>query len=317
MLPALTGPRREDGKMEKGQRGWKEKMSRALVWTLVLWLGLAATAAFAQEPAVTTGAATTEAADNSFWGFLAQIWRNLFNSRGLLNTLAKPEFAIAAFIALNVIVFTETGLLIGFFLPGDSLLVTAGVACYMANREVPGSWNLSLLLITLCISAIVGDSVGYSIGYKTGHRIFSREKSWFFKKEHLLKAQEFYEKHGGKTIILARFMPIIRTFAPVVAGVARMDYRRFVFFNVIGGVGWVLSMVLIGFYLTAFINPAFRTLLGNPHFDVKDHIEKVVIVVVLLSISPAFIMWARKKWGGKPQSPPAAQPQAEFAQAAK
>ena len=103
------------------------------------------------------------------------------------------------------------------------------------------------MLSTLCLSAIVGDSVGYSIGFKTGPKIFRREKSLFFNKDHLLKAQQFYERHGGKTIILARFMPIIRTFAPVVAGVGRMEYRRFLFFNVFGGIGWVCSMVLIGY----------------------------------------------------------------------
>jgi membrane-associated protein len=272
----------------RGQWGWK--VIRALAWALVLWVGLAATASWATEAAPAAGP-TVQASEEPGDSFFTQIVRNLFNSRGLLNTLAKPEFAIAAFVALNVIVFVETGLLVGFFLPGDSLLVTAGVACYMAD------WNLPLLLATLCVSAIVGDSVGYSIGFKTGPRIFNREKSWLFHKEHLVKAQEFYEKHGGKTIILARFMPIIRTFAPVVAGVARMDYRRFLFFNVIGGVSWVLSMVLIGYYLTLFINPALQALLGNPNFDVKDHIEKVVIVVVLLSISPGIYVWLKKRWG--------------------
>lgn len=288
--------------MDRIERGWKEKTVRVLGWTLVLWLGLAA-AAYAQgEPTgVSPGLFAQASPDNaaqggkSFWLLLLE---NIFNSRGLLNLLARPEFAIAAFVALNVIVFVETGLLVGFFLPGDSLLVTAGVACYMAD------WNLPLLLVTLCISAIVGDSVGYSIGWKTGPRIFNREKSWLFHKEHLVKAQEFYEKHGGKTIILARFMPIIRTFAPVVAGVARMDYRRFLMFNVLGGIGWVLSMVLIGYYLTLFINPMFQTLLGNPEFDVKDHIEKVVILVVLLSISPGIYVWAKKKWGSKPAATP-------------
>src|SRR5262245_7575051 len=225
--------------------------------------------------------------------FFIQILTNLFNSRALLNILSRPEFEVAAFIALNVIVFVETGLLIGFFLPGDSLLVTAGVACYLAG------WNLPLLLVTLCASAIVGDSVGYSIGLKTGPRIFNREKSWLFRKDHLIKAQEFYERHGGKTIILARFIPIIRTFAPVVAGVGRMNYPRFLAFNIVGGIGWVLSMVLIGFFLTRFINPALQPILGET-FDVQDHIEKVVIIVVLLSISPGIYVGIRSKLAKKP-----------------
>src|SRR6202022_4618639 len=136
-------------------------------------------------------------------------------------------------------------------------------------------------------SAVVGDSVGYYIGYRTGPRIFSREKSLLFHKDHLLKAQQFYERHGGKTIVLARFMPILRTFAPVVAGVGRMDYRKFLFYNIFGGIGWVGSMLLIGFYLTRMIDPPLRALLQQPDFTVRDHIEKVIIVVVLLSISPA------------------------------
>ncbi|MBI3411089.1 MAG: VTT domain-containing protein [Planctomycetes bacterium] len=234
--------------------------------------------------------------------FVIAIVTNLFNSRALLNILSRPEFALAAFITLNVIVFVETGLLFGFFLPGDSLLVTAGVACFLAG------WNLPLLLATLCVAAIVGDSVGYSIGLKTGPRIFNREKSWLFRKDHLIKAQEFYERHGGKTIILARFIPIIRTFAPVVAGVARMKYPRFLAFNVVGGVGWVLSMVLIGYFLTRFINPALRPFLGD-NFDVQDHIEKVVIIVVLLSISPGIYVWLRSKLAKKPA--------AEYAEAGK
>src|SRR4029079_4968695 len=134
------------------------------------------------------------------------------------------------FVVLTVVIFTETGLLVGFFLPGDSLLVTVGLVCAAPTCE----WSLPLLLAILCTAAVVGDSVGYSIGYKTGPKIFNREKSWFFHKDHLVLAQQFYEKHGGKTIILARFMPILRTFAPVVAGVGQMEYRRFLFYNVFG-----------------------------------------------------------------------------------
>src|SRR5262249_23945114 len=128
--------------------------------------------------------------------FLDDLLRNIFtfDSRGLLRTLGQPRYSIPAFIALNVIVFVETGLLVGFFLPGDSLLVITGMIC--STPEC--GWNVPLLLLTLCISAIVGDSVGYSIGLKTGPKIFSREKSFFFNKDHLLKAQEFYQRHGGK-----------------------------------------------------------------------------------------------------------------------
>lgn len=273
--------------------GRSKTWARLLAWSLLL-LVLLTSAAHAES--TVEGAIDADPAEKP--SFFMQILQNLFNSRGLLNTLKQPEFTVAAFIALNIIVFVETGLLIGFFLPGDSLLVVAGVVCFLAG------WNLPLLLATLSVSAIVGDSLGYSIGYSTGPKIFNREKSWLFKKDHLLKAQEFYEKHGGKTIILARFVPIVRTFAPVVAGVGRMNYRNFLFFNVIGGGGWVFSMVLIGYYLTTLINPMFRNLLGNPAFDVQDHIEKVVIVVVLLSISPGILMWLKAKLAKKAEPKP-------------
>jgi membrane-associated protein len=277
-----------------GARGY-ETAVKAMSALLLVCIVLAITATYALAQA--TGTEQTPAAEEP--GFISQILSNLFNSRALLTILSKPELTVAAFIVLNVIVFIETGLFC--FLPGDSLLVTAGVACYLAD------WNLPLLLATLCAAAVLGDSVGYAVGWKAGPKIFNREKSWFFNKEHLHKTHAFYEKHGGKTIILARFMPIVRTFAPVVAGVARMNYRKFLFFNVIGGVSWVLSMVLIGFSLTKTVNPIFRELLGNPQFDVQDHIEKVVILVVLLSISPAIYVWLRKK-----KTPPAVPPVREL-----
>lgn len=220
---------------------------------------------------------------------ILDVFRNLLNTPALMDTLGKPEMTVAAFIALNIIVFTETGLLIGFFLPGDSLLVTAGLVAYSTG------WNIPLLIGTLCASAIIGDSVGYMIGYRTGPRIFNREKSFFFRKDHLLAAQAFYEAHGGKTIVLARFMPIIRTFAPVVAGVGRMDYRRFVFFNIFGGVAWVVSMILLGYMLPTLIDPMFKRLLGE-QFEIRNHIEKVIVIVVLLSISPAIVAWVRARF---------------------
>lgn len=218
------------------------------------------------------------------------ICRHLFSSRELLEALGRPEYMVAAFIVLSLVVFTETGLLVGFCLPGDSLLVTAGLVCYNSG------WSLPILLGTLCMAAIIGDSVGYYIGFKTGPKIFRREESLLFAKDHLLKAQAFYERHGGKTIILARFIPILRTFAPVVAGVGRMEYRKFVFFNVFGGIGWVTSMILVGYFLTPAIDPAFQSLLRNPEFTVRDHIEKVIIIVVLLSISPGIWAWVRTRF---------------------
>ena len=148
---------------------------------------------------------------------LRQLALVLFDSQALMQTLGRPEFLVATFVMLTAIIFTETGLLFPF-LPGDSLLVTAGVVFHnLITVQNCSPWTLPLLLVLLSAAAVVGDSVGYSIGFKAGPRIFKREKSFFFRKDHLLAAQRFYERHGGKTIVLARFMPILRTFAPVVA----------------------------------------------------------------------------------------------------
>lgn len=188
---------------------------------------------------------------------------------------------------LVAIVFTETGLLVGLFLPGDSLLVTAGL---VASAGALNIWWLNLLLIA---AAIVGDSTGYAIGYRVGPRIFVREKSLLFNPQHLVRTQEFYERHGGKTIVLARFVPIIRTFAPVVAGVGRMVYGRFFFYNVFGGVGWVVSMTWAGY------------LLGRSIPNIEQYTHLVVLVVIGLSVLPLVIELAkarRKKPGAVPSA---------------
>jgi len=187
-------------------------------------------------------------------------------------------------LMLVAIVFAETGLMIGFFLPGDSLLVTAGIFAAAGHLDIVG------LLLWVTLAAVVGDQLGYYIGYRTGPRIFRREDSLLFKREHLLRAKAFYEKHGGKTIILARFIPIIRTFAPVVAGVGQMEYRRFVTFNVVGGALWVWGMTLLGVWL------------GNAIPNIDAHIHKVIAVVVFLSILPAIIEYVRSR--GRVVEPP-------------
>ncbi|MCC6244513.1 MAG: VTT domain-containing protein [Gemmatimonadaceae bacterium] len=189
----------------------------------------------------------------------------------------------AGYVGLTLIVFVETGLLVGFFLPGDSLLVTAGL---LASQPDFGL-NVWLLGAILTVAAILGDTVGYHIGKATGPRIFTRQDSLLFNKAHLLRAQAFYEKHGGKTIIIARFMPIVRTFAPVVAGVGQMQYRSFLMYNVIGGVAWVWSMLMTGYILG-------RTVPG-----VAQHIEKIILLVIFLSILPGIIGWWRER--SKPQ----------------
>jgi membrane-associated protein len=173
-------------------------------------------------------------------------------------------------LVLVLIVFAETGLLVGFFLPGDSLLITAGL--FAARGDLPLVW----LLLSLSLAAILGDTAGYWFGHKAGPRLFSRPDSRLFKKAHLRKTQEFYEKHGGKTIVLARFVPIVRTFAPVVAGVAGMPYAKFMSFNIWGGIGWVFSMCLLG-YLVGKLYPGINEPGG---------IEKLVLLVIVLSVLP-------------------------------
>ena len=213
-----------------------------------------------------------------------QVVTNLTNPDAWKAALGGPGMTVAAFVVLNLIVFTETGLLVGFFLPGDSLLVTAGIVGHSVG------WPVGWLLLTLCISAIVGDTVGYWIGYKAGPAIFNKPKSRFFKQQHLQAAREFYERHGGKTIIIARFIPIIRTFAPVVAGAAKMDYKRFLSFNVVGGIGWVCTMIMLGFTLHLWLDP-FLTMVFGRQIEVARHIDKVVIVIVIVSVLPIIWKW--------------------------
>ncbi len=200
---------------------------------------------------------------------IIELFRTIMDVRALI--------VWGGYVGLIAIVFAETGLMAGFFLPGDSLLVTAGLFAAKGDLDI---WILN---ITLIIAAIVGDAVGYFIGHKAGQALYSRPNSRFFKREHLLKAKHFYDKHGGKTIILARFMPIIRTFAPTVAGAAEMSYRKFATYNVIGGVAWVTSMTLLGFFLGTAI----------PNID--KHIHLVIAIVVFLSILPGIIEFIKER----------------------
>ena len=181
------------------------------------------------------------------------------------------------YVMLAAIVFTETGLLIGFFLPGDSLLITAGLVAATGALDI---WWLTVLLVA---AAVTGDSVGYAIGARIGPRLFTREKSWLFNPRHVLRTREFYARHGAKTIVIARFVPIIRTFAPVVAGVGEMSYRRFLVYNVAGGLGWVLSMTWAGY------------LLGSVVPNIDRHIHVVVIVVIVLSVIPIAVEIIRER----------------------
>src|SRR5262245_47685878 len=166
----------------------------------------------------------------------------LRNLEGHLTWLAESNL-FAFYGILFLIVFAETGLVVTPILPGDSLLfLTGAIAAGMSGVSIP------LLLLLLIAAAVLGDAVNYAIGYRLGPKVFKYEQSWFFNKKHLLRAQEFYEKYGSKTIILARFIPIVRTFAPFVAGIGQMRYRQFFVYNVVGGVAWVLICVLAGYY---------------------------------------------------------------------
>jgi membrane-associated protein len=204
----------------------------------------------------------------------------------LFHRIYDVEFLVRAggLTVLIIIVFVETGLLVGFFLPGDSLLVTAGI---FAAR---GDLDLFTLNTTLSLAAIAGDSVGYGIGARTGPKIFTREDSLLFHRKHLISAKEFYDRYGGFTIVVARFMPIIRTFAPVVAGVGAMQYRKFLAYNVFGGIFWVLATTLAGFYL------------GKTIPNIQERIHEVIAIVIFLSLLPAMIKFASERWKRRKQS---------------
>lgn len=180
---------------------------------------------------------------------------------------------------LFLIIFCETGLVVTPFLPGDSLLFVAGTVA------ATGALNVHLLVVLLVISAVLGDSVNYGIGRWLGPKVFRMPQSWFFNPKHLQRANAFYEHHGGKTIIIARFVPIVRTYAPFVAGVGAMDYRRFISFNVVGGVVWVVLLAYGGY------------LFGNIPW-VKQNISLVVIGIIVLSILPGVVEYLRAKRAG-------------------
>jgi membrane-associated protein len=194
--------------------------------------------------------------------------------------------AWGGYVGLTAIIFAETGLLIGFFLPGDSLIVTAGLLA-----ATTGVFNIWLLGALLTVASIIGNTVGYAVGQAAGPRLFKREDSLLFNKKHLYRAHEFYERHGGKTVIIARFMPIVRTFVPVVAGMGQMGYRRYTMFNVVGGIGWIWSMLFIGYFLGRYIP------------GVDQHIESVIILVIALSLLPGLIGWLKARRAARDERP--------------
>ena len=200
---------------------------------------------------------------------IQEFFRRIYNVPELIR--------LGGLVGLVAVVFAETGLMVGFFLPGDSLLVTAGLFA------AKGDLNIVWLNLSLMAAAIVGDATGYWIGRRAGQALYSRPDSFFFRRQHLIKTHEFYERHGGKTIVIARFVPIIRTFAPVVAGAGEMGYRRFAIYNIGGGIGWVASTTLTGYFL------------GRAVPDIDKQIHLVVAIVIFLSLLPGIISIVREK----------------------
>ncbi len=171
------------------------------------------------------------------------------------------------------IIFAESGLLVGFFLPGDSLLFTAG---FVASQNLLNIW---ILIIGSFVFAVLGDNVGYATGNRFGRRLFQREDSWLFHKKHLIKTQKFYQQHGKKTIVLARFLPIIRTFAPIVAGIGVMHYRTFMFYNLLGGLGWTFGITLLGFFLGKSL----------PAEQVDKYLLPIIGLIIIVSLVPSVL----------------------------
>lgn len=225
----------------------------------------------------------------------------LTEERGIPVHFDLPELLKAAgYLGLFAIIFAESGLLIGFFLPGDSLLFTAGFLASQTNPLTGKPFFDILPLVLGCfIAAVAGDSVGYAFGYRVGRPLFDRPNSLVFRREHLMKAEAFYERHGGKAIILARFLPVVRTFAPIVAGVAHMDYPRFLAYNLVGGLLWGVGVTLAGYFLGSLIPDPDRYLLP------------VIALIVLSSAVPSIyhvvkeyrhdaLAYVRRRLGGTP-----------------
>lgn len=187
------------------------------------------------------------------------------------------SFGVWAYVIVFLVIFCETGLVVTPVLPGDSLLFALGALAAL------GALHIEALLILLCIAAIAGDTVNYSIGHYIGPKVFHYEDGRFFKKKYLVKTHEFYERHGGKTIIIARFMPFIRTFAPFVAGVGAMSYAKFIVYNIIGGVTWICAFLLGGYFF------------GNIP-SVKENFTIVIVAIIIISVMPGFIAYFRQKY---------------------
>src|SRR5579864_7978960 len=208
-----------------------------------------------------------------------EVWRSLTDPDQLIRLLSGVITGWLGYALLAGIVFAETGLLVGLFLPGDSLLFTVGVVAGA------GQLNVVEICALLTFASVLGDQSGYFLGYRTGPPIFSRPDSLLFKQEYVTRTQAFFARHGGKTLIYAKFVPIVRTFAPFMAGVGRMGYGRFLSFNVWGGMGWVLSMTLAGYGL------------GGIPF-IRRNFQAVVLGIVFLSVAPMLVQYWKSRRGG-------------------
>lgn len=212
---------------------------------------------------------------------LLELFRHLINPQWILNH--------GGLWLLLFVIFAETGLFVGFFLPGDSLLFVTGMTVSL-NNHISG-FNVWEIVLMTALAGILGNIAGYWFGKKSGPLLFKREDSLLFKKKHLIAAHEFYEKHGGMAIVFARFLPFIRTFAPIVAGVVKMEFRKFIVFNIIGSVAWVCSMILIGFYL------------GKNIPGLENHLELIVLGIVVITTAPVllrFLLGKKKTAEAKP-----------------
>jgi membrane-associated protein len=206
----------------------------------------------------------------------------------MLNDLIDWIIENGGLFILLLVVFAETGLFVGFFLPGDSLLFAAGIKMTKLSEEFYGV-HYSIILLMVVIASVIGNLVGYWFGYRTGPLIYERKDTWLFKKKHLIQAKEFYDKNGKGTIFLAKFLPILRTFAPIVAGIVRMDKASFVFYNIIGSIAWVSSMMLGGYFLESWVSSQFG-------FSLAKHIEVIAIGIILITTLPVIykIFFAKK-----------------------
>lgn len=206
----------------------------------------------------------------------------------MLNDLIDWIIQNGGLYILLFVVFAETGLFVGFFLPGDSLLFAAGIYMDDLSAEFYGL-HYSFILLLVVLASVLGNIVGYWFGYKTGPLIYERKDSWLFRKKHLLKAQDFYNKNGKGTIFLAKFLPILRTFAPIVAGIVRMDKKTFLFYNILGSVAWVSSMMLGGYYLENWVKERFQ-------FSLARHIELIALGIILVTTLPVLykLFFAKK-----------------------